>query len=115
MKRVVGLSIIAAVLLGAPAFGHAKLLLSAPAADAQVTGSPAMLTLTFNENVRLAMLKLSIGGRDIPVTIDRAAAGTPTVTVKLPTLAAGKYDVQWSALTLDDGHVVKGGYSFSVL
>jgi methionine-rich copper-binding protein CopC len=100
---------------GAPAFGHAKLLLSAPAADAQVTGSPATLTLTFNENVRLAVLKLSTGGRDIPLTVDRATAGTATVSVRLPTLAAGKYDVQWSALTLDDGHVVKGGYSFSVL
>jgi methionine-rich copper-binding protein CopC len=115
MKNRVLLSLIAAVLVGAPAFGHAKLLLSAPAADARVTGSPATLTLTFNENVRLARLKLSSGGHDIPVTIDRAAAGSPSVTVKLPALAPGKYDVQWSALTLDDGHVVKGGYSFSVL
>jgi methionine-rich copper-binding protein CopC len=115
MRKMALLSLLTAVVFGAPAFGHAKLLLSAPAADAQVTGSPATLTLTFNENVRLAMLKLSTGGRDIPLTIDRAAAGAATVTVKLPTLAAGKYDVQWSALTLDDGHVVKGGYSFSVL
>jgi methionine-rich copper-binding protein CopC len=115
MKNMVLLSLMAAVVFGAPAFGHAKLLLSSPTADAQVTGSPSTLTLTFNENVRLAMLKLSTGGRDIPITIDRAAAGAPTVTVKLPALAAGKYDVQWSALTLDDGHVVKGGYSFSVL
>lgn len=115
MKNIALWALLAAVAFGVPAFGHAKLLLSAPAADAQVSGSPATLTLTFNENVRLAMLKLSTSGRDIPLTIDRAAAGTATVTVKLPTLVAGKYEVQWSALTLDDGHVVKGGYSFSVL
>ena len=115
MKKMVLLGLMTAAVFGAPAFGHAKLLLSSPAADAQVSGSPSTLTLTFNENVRLAMLKLSTGDRDIPITIDRAAAGTPTVTVRLPALAAGKYDVQWSALTLDDGHVVKGGYSFSVL
>jgi methionine-rich copper-binding protein CopC len=115
MRKMALLSFLAALMIGAPAFGHAKLLLSAPAADAQVTGSPATLTLSFNEPVRLAMLKLSTGGRDIPLTIDRAAAGTATVTVKLPALAAGKYAVLWSALTLDDGHVVKGGYSFSVL
>ena len=115
MRKMALLGLLAAVAFGAPAFGHAKLLLSSPAADAQVTGSPAALTLTFNEPVRLSMLKLSTGGRDIPLAIDRVAAGTATVTVKLPALAAGKYEVQWSALTLDDGHVVKGGYSFSVL
>jgi copper resistance protein C len=115
MRKMALLSLIAIVVLGAPAFGHAKLLVTAPAADAQVTGSPVALTLTFNEGVRLSLLKLTIGGHDIPLDIDRAAATAVTVTVKVPTLAAGKYDVQWTALTPSDGHVVKGSYSFSVL
>jgi methionine-rich copper-binding protein CopC len=34
--------------------------------------------------------------------------------VPLPPLAAGKYQVQWSALSPDDGHVVKGSYSFTI-
>jgi methionine-rich copper-binding protein CopC len=114
MKNAAWLGLIGAVVVGAPAFGHAKLLLTAPAADAQVTGSPAALTLTFNEEVRLAMLKLSTGGHDIPVAVDRGAAAAATVTIKLPTLVPGKYEVQWSALTPSDGHVVKGSYSFSV-
>ena len=115
MKKIALLSLLATVMVGSPAFSHARLLQTVPAVDARVTGSPATLTLTFNENVRMALLKLSTGGRDIPLAIDRAAAGSATVTIKVPTLAAGKYDVQWSVLTLDDGHVVKGSYSFSVL
>jgi methionine-rich copper-binding protein CopC len=41
--------------------------------------------------------------------------GTSTVTVELPALAPATYHVQWSALTVDDGHVVKGTFSFVVV
>jgi hypothetical protein len=96
------------------AFGHAKLLVSSPAAGAEVTGSPPSLTLTFNENVRLGMLKLTTAGHAVPVAIDPNPASARVVTVMLPRLAAGTYDVQWSALTPSDGHVVKGKYSFVI-
>jgi methionine-rich copper-binding protein CopC len=107
-------SLCGAVLLAGPVFGHAKLLSTLPAADAQLSSAPAALTLTFNENVKLAMLKLVTAGHAVPLTLDHAAAAAPSVTVALPPLLAGKYEVQWSALTPSDGHVVKGGYSFIV-
>jgi methionine-rich copper-binding protein CopC len=107
-------SLCGAVLLAGPVFGHAKLLNTLPAADAQLSSAPAALTLTFNENVKLAMLKLTTAGHDVPLTIDHASAAAPSVTVALPPLAAGTYEVRWSALTPSDGHVVKGGYSFIV-
>ena len=37
------------------------------------------------------------------------------VGVSLPALATGKYQVQWSALSPDDGHVAKGVFSFAIL
>jgi copper resistance protein C len=114
VRKGTTLGLCAALLLVGPVFGHAKLLSTLPAANAQLTIAPASLTLTFNENVRLAMLKLTTGGREIPLNIDRDAPAAPTVTVKMPQLAAGKYDVQWSALTPSDGHVAKGTYSFVV-
>jgi methionine-rich copper-binding protein CopC len=104
----------AALLAAGHAFGHAKLLGSDPAADAKLAAAPPSLILRFNENVRLAVLKLTTAGHEVPVTIDRNAAAADTVTVQLPRLAAGTYDVQWSALTASDGHAVKGGYSFVI-
>jgi methionine-rich copper-binding protein CopC len=105
----------AAMILAAPALGHAKLRSTLPAADAQLRAAPKSLTLTFNEDVRLAVLTLATGGKDIPVTLDRNAPASPQVTVALPSLGAGKYVVQWSALSPDDGHVSKGTFSFEIV
>ena len=108
------LALCAGLLAISPAFGHAKLLESSPAAGAEITGSPPALTLTFNENVRLGVLKLSTAGHAVPLAIDPNPASARVITVKLPPLAAGAYDVQWSALTPSDGHVVKGRYTFVI-
>jgi methionine-rich copper-binding protein CopC len=108
------LALCAALLAMGPAFGHAKLLESSPAAGTEITGSPPSLTLTFNENVRLGVLKLTTAGHAVPLAIDPNPASARVVTIMLPHLAAGTYDVQWSALTPSDGHVVKGRYSFVI-
>ena len=106
---------VTAMILAGPAFGHAKLRSTIPAADAQLQVAPQSLTLNFNEEVRLAVLTLSAEGRDIPLAVDRNAPAAPQVTIKLPALSAGKYQVQWSALSPDDGHVTKGTFSFTIL
>jgi methionine-rich copper-binding protein CopC len=106
---------VSGMILAGPAFGHAKLLSTVPAADAQIQVAPKSLTLTFNENVRLAVLTLTMDGKNIPVTVDRNASAAPQVSVTLPALAAGKYQVQWSALSVDDGHVSKGTFSFAIV
>ena len=105
---------VTAMLLAGPAFGHAKLLRTLPAADAQLPAAPPSLTLTFNENVRLAVLTLTADGKTIPVTVDRSLPPAPQVSVPLPVLTAGKYLVQWSALSAADGHVTKGTFSFVI-
>ena len=104
----------AALLSPITAFAHARLLGTSPAAGAQLDAAPKVLTLRFDENVQLAVLKLSVGGADVPVPFDRGAAAASQVSVALPSLAPGTYRVQWSALTADDGHVVKGTFSFVV-
>lgn len=105
----------AGMILAGPAFGHATLRSTIPAADAQLQVAPKSLTLSFNEDVRLAVLTLTADGKDIPVTVDRSAPAAPQVTVTLPVLAVGKYQVRWSALSPDDGHVSKGTFSFAIL
>ncbi len=104
----------AALLAIGTVFGHAKLLESSPAAGAEITGSPPALTLTFNEDVRLGVLKLTTAGQAVPVVIDPNPPAARVVTIKLPSLRAGAYEVQWSALTPSDGHVVKGRYTFVI-
>jgi len=105
----------AGLILSGPAFGHAKLRATVPSADAQLQTAPKMLSLSFNEDVHLAVLTLTGGGKDIPLTVDRAAPASSRVNVPLPPLPAGKYQVQWSAISGDDGHVTKGTFSFTVL
>jgi methionine-rich copper-binding protein CopC len=117
MRKGMWLACIAAAgLLPLAALAHAKLLSTAPAADEQLAAAPKQLTLRFNEAVQLGVLKLSADGKDIPIALDRgaAAAAAATVSVALPALVPATYRVQWSALTVDDGHVVKGTFSFVV-
>jgi methionine-rich copper-binding protein CopC len=113
MKTFRRVCMAAAMVLPLAAYGHAKLLRTMPAANAEVS-APKTLTLSFNEAVRLAVLKLSSGGKEIPLTLDRSAPAAAQVSVPLPTLGAGSYEVEWSALTVGDGHVVKGTFSFTV-
>jgi copper resistance protein C len=114
MKRKIWVGLAMAAMLPLAAVGHAKLLGTSPATGEQLTDAPRQLTLKFNEAVQLGTLKLSTGGKDIPLTLDRGAPAAAQVSVALPTLAPGTYQVQWSALTVDDGHVVKGTFSFVV-
>jgi methionine-rich copper-binding protein CopC len=106
---------VAAIILAGSALGHARLRSTTPAANAELQVAPKTLTLTFNEEARLAVLTLSVGGKEIPVTVDRNAPAAARVTVALPPLAAGKYLVQWSALSSADGHVTKGAFSFAIV
>jgi copper resistance protein C len=104
---------LAVLVFSTAAVAHAKLKSTSPAAGAELSGSPRVLALDFNESVKLAVLKVSSGGKDIAVPYDSSAAAAH-VEVPLPTLAPGTYEVKWSALTVDDGHVVKGSFSFVV-
>ena len=115
MKKHALLTLTAAMMMSAsPVFAHARLQSTSPAADAQLAAQPKSLTLKFNENVQLAVLKLTVAGKDIPLALDRGAAPAREVSVALPALPAGKCEVQWSAISTDDGHVTKGVFSFVI-
>lgn len=115
MNKLTVVGLILALALGsAAAVAHAKLQSSTPAADSRLAQAPSTLTLNFSEKAQLAVLKLTMAGAAIPVTVDRAAAASSSVVVPLPALKPGKYEVEWSALAQDDGHVTKGTFSFSI-
>jgi methionine-rich copper-binding protein CopC len=106
---------LAGVLFANVSFGHAKLVSSSPANGAKVSESPSTLTLSFNEEVKLSALTLTLAGNPVPVTIDKAAAPAKIVVVPVSALAPGVYELHWTAVSTDDGHVTKGSFSFLVL
>ena len=102
------------IVAAGPCMAHAKLQSSSPADNAQLSQAPKTLTLKFSESAQLAVLKLVRDGKEIPVPLDKDAKPGQTFTLTLPTLAPGKYTVQWSAMAADDGHITKGSFSFSI-
>lgn len=102
----------------ASAAAHPRLERSTPAAESRVAVPPKQLTLTFNESLDLALTRVTLVRGTEAVRLDslRLAVGDDkTVTAAIPaTLAPGRYTVKW-AVTGDDGHPVRGEFSFDVL
>lgn len=103
-------------LAATPGLAHAEKSGTVPPDGARLTSAPERLELRFSDPARL--MKVDIvrerGGRsdDIGVAIPtRAKIETITLTPDLD--GAGLYRVRWRALGAD-GHVMTGGFSFSV-
>jgi len=108
------LAAVAGVLLAGPAFAHAKLLSASPADGAQLARAPTALTLSFATPVRLGSVAVTSSGRAVPVAVDRTVKATATVVIPLPPLVPGHYEVRWSAVSAEDGHVAKGSLAFTI-
>ena len=113
MKALLGLSL-CGLLAAGQSLAHARLQSSTPADNAQIKEAPKTLTLNFSEAARLARLKLTLDGKEIPITLDKTAKPGQTFTLTLPALAPGNYLVEWAAVAVDDGHVTKGMFKFSI-
>lgn len=104
-----------------PAFAHAKLLSEVPASvgAATVPATPVTeLRLTFSEELNLAFSKVAIKDAmgmaidGVTVALDAADAQVLVVTLAAP-LAAGEYDVDWTASSAD-GHKTTGTYKVNI-
>ena len=104
-----------ALTLAAPSFGHAKLLSSSPASGAQVSEVPKAITLTFNEEAKLAALTLLHAGKETAVAVDKSAPAAKSVVVPIAGLIPGTYEVHWTAIATNDGHVTKGSFTFTIV
>jgi len=100
-------------LMAAPAFAHARLQKSVPAANARVS-SPAHISLHFSEALEPAFsgaLLLDSDGRNVsgaPVKIDG-----PELVMTPGRLAPGVYHVVWHSVG-QDTHRLDGDFSFTV-
>ena len=99
------------------AFAHAHLKSAIPAVNGTVSAAPAKLDLSFSESVNLHFTGVSVTGPgNAKVATGAAKLLNHDLTLMVPvagTLAAGKYTVNWHALSTD-GHKTHGTYSFTV-
>lgn len=110
MKHIIA----AALLLAAsPAFAHARLTDSTPAANAGVK-SPGQVRLHFSEPLEPAFSGATLkdaAGRTVPVS---AAVGGAAITLIVPALRPGAYTVDWHSVG-HDTHRVSGHFAFKVM
>lgn len=121
MRRLAAFAVVVAGLalaLGSPgtAFGHAALRSADPAANAFLQQPPGQVTLSFTEPIdpkSSSIVVLDAAGNRLE-TGDVSVSG-PNMTVALPRLQPGIYNVLWSNVSRIDGHAIRGSYPFTVL
>ncbi|HHR6036764.1 TPA: copper homeostasis periplasmic binding protein CopC [Providencia alcalifaciens] len=115
------LSAVAVLFLGMSfqqAFAHAHLKDQLPAEGAALEQAPKAITLNFSEGIEVNFTKVNVTDENKQTIKTGKAALDPSNNTKViipveSKLAAGKYDVQWSVVSVD-GHKTKGNYSFTV-
>jgi len=109
MKKIILLMLLAAT----PAFAHAKLTASDPAANASVK-SPKLIKLIFSEDLEPAFSGADLtdaAGKAVPVS---RSVGTTTITLLPMILKPGAYTVSWHSVG-HDTHRLTGSFAFKVV
>jgi copper transport protein len=102
--------------VASPAWAHANLDQSEPAAGSVLTQPPDAVVLRFSEPVetQLGSVKVFDGARHVvPTSAPRHSDGNRTVRVSLPKLADGPYVVSWRVVSADS-HPVGATFTFTV-
>ncbi|RDK04655.1 copper homeostasis periplasmic binding protein CopC [Paraburkholderia lacunae] len=106
----------AALALTSTAFAHAHLVSSEPAANAEVA-APAEVTIHFTEPLEPAFSKIALsdasGKAVAPAASQVDRSDAKVLHLALPSLAAGRYTVHWTAVATD-GHRTQGNFAFTV-
>ncbi|MFF4061434.1 copper resistance CopC/CopD family protein [Streptomyces sp. NPDC001668] len=94
-----------------PASAHTELVKSSPKDGATLAKAPGHLTLTFDEAVDLADVRvLTVDGDRLPAS---RAGKDNVVRVALGSPADGKFALVWSVVDKEDGHASSGRIAFT--
>jgi copper transport protein len=102
-----------------PAWAHAHLKRSDPAAGSKVATSPQLIRLWFSEQPEISMTFISVkdvNGKEFPLAVPQKDPADPlALSVRLSqSLPAGRYTVAWRTAA-SDGHPSHGTFGFVVL
>jgi methionine-rich copper-binding protein CopC len=111
------LTLIASFALPLPAFAHAIMVKSQPAADSTIAESPKQVDVWFNDKVGSEYKALAVidsaGKRVDNKDIEQETFDQSHLYVTIPKLAAGTYIVRYRVVSLDT-HIVTGKYKFTI-
>lgn len=110
------LIVVGITLAASTSLAHAKLVSSSPAAGEVVTASPTSIELRFSVRVQSGMSSMAVkgpSGEDVSAGPVVEADQGKELSVSLPRLDAGTYQVVWRALSADD-HMIEGSFEFTV-
>jgi copper transport protein len=117
-RWLVVIAVLLAFMLPSAAQAHPEILQTIPAADAQLSESPAEIRIFFNEGVEAAFSDLQLFNAQSEQVSTEAAALDPAdptqLFLPLPPLTPGIYTVVWQTVGAD-GHKVIGNYVFTLL
>ena len=120
MRRPVRAALAALFLLALASpsvFAHSELETAEPGDDAVVVGSPTELVTTWTQDLDPSRTSLDVrapdGSRVVRGgTID--PADPRRMTLALPELAPGTYEVRWTSFSSEDDELARGRYRFTV-
>ena len=113
MKRLALTAATLALVFPAQAFAHATLEHTTPGFRERLASSPPLVTLTFDQYVKLLPGSLQLFSAKHALPVKRIWSDGLTLKAAVPRLPTGPYTVRWHALS-GDGHVVSGVFTFGV-
>jgi copper transport protein len=113
------LGLVAALSLPGVALGHALPQSSQPAANAQLTSSPAEVSIIFGErpDPKLSTIKVLDANGAAVASGPSAAVASNALELAVPLkpdLPDGVYTVAWRTVSAVDGHLASGSFAFGV-
>ncbi|HYO51143.1 MAG TPA: copper resistance protein CopC [Chloroflexia bacterium] len=120
LAMFLGVALLLASIGSAPgvALAHARVASSTPANGATVPPGLTDIIINFNEDISVdqstAQLVNEANNAVLQATAAVDRANRKKMTIKTSPLAAGKYQVKWTAVTEDDNGITSGTISFTV-
>ncbi len=119
-RRLAAVVVLVGLMIGldaVPAFAHAVLISTDPAAGTTLTKSPKTVTLRFGENVEASLGAIRVFNQkaqrlDVSAPFHPGGQGS-AVSATLPSLGSGLYVLTWRVISADS-HPVHGAFTFQV-
>ena len=111
---MIRLAALALALAASVALAHSEKEIVLPAENAVVEGSPEAIGMTFDGAMRITAITLK-GPDGAPRALARTDRMAPVLEFRATPepLAPGAYRVDWKGISTD-GHMMEGGWSFTV-